>query len=385
MQLKGTSIATMSLTKIEKLTPEQKALIPFYREKWIQIALSTKPINHQEITDAVKAAYFAIGELEPEILFFDSPHAALNQVEKLLWNPAESPIWRELQTQVESFMWRELRNQLNSQVVGYLWKYLCEQLESSLWGRLKLLMERQLESLQVSPLPLQISNQLTVVNVLTNSWHQGWLAQGSLCDFCISVLNCEYELRRWKLFQSIVKNCGWIFPFEKTCIICNRPIKLSFDNQQRLHAELGEPAVQYADGLSLYSYHGLKLPEKYGKLSPSQWQAQWIIEEKNVERRQLLIQHIGFTRICQELQAEELDSWKEYTLLRLGSSFDVYISPAPWGDHDAERVPTYLLKMTCPSTGKIHALRVPHELKSAREAIRWVNWGVDPEEFSVQT
>ena len=45
----------------------------------------------------------------------------------------------------------------------------------------------------------------------------------------------------------------------------------------------------------------------------------------------------------------------------------------------------YLLKMTCPSTGFIHALRVPPDMRSAKEAIRWVNWDIDPEEFSVQT
>ncbi|WP_374797077.1 hypothetical protein [Aerosakkonema funiforme] len=42
-------------------------------------------------------------------------------------------------------------------------------------------------------------------------------------------------------------------------------------------------------------------------------------------------------------------------------------------------------KLTCPSTGYIHVLRVPPELKSAREAICWVNGGTDPEEFSIQT
>jgi len=30
-------------------------------------------------------------------------------------------------------------------------------------------------------------------------------------------------------------------------------------------------------------------------------------------------------------------------------------------------------------------LRVPPNLASAREAIGWVNWDIDPEEFSVQT
>ncbi|MEG4023441.1 hypothetical protein QT996_11640 [Microcoleus sp. S13C4] len=47
--------------------------------------------------------------------------------------------------------------------------------------------------------------------------------------------------------------------------------------------------------------------------------------------------------------------------------------------------PIYLLKMTCPSTGHLHALRVPPKVRSAKEAISWVNWGIDPEEFQVQT
>lgn len=41
--------------------------------------------------------------------------------------------------------------------------------------------------------------------------------------------------------------------------------------------------------------------------------------------------------------------------------------------------------MTCPSTGFIHILRVPPDTQSAREAICWVNWGIDPEEFQQQT
>jgi hypothetical protein len=70
------------------------------------------------------------------------------------------------------------------------------------------------------------------------------------------------------------------------------------------------------------------------------------------------------------LAAEQIDSWQEYALLKIDKA-------------DVE--PIYLLKMTCPSTGFIHALRVPPNLTSAREAIRWVNGGIDPEEFSVQT
>lgn len=85
----------------------------------------------------------------------------------------------------------------------------------------------------------------------------------------------------------------------------------------------------------------------------------------------MLIQGIGYSRICQELQAVELDLWQEYALLKI--------------DADVDEEPIYLLKMTCPSTGFIHVLRVQPDIHSAREAIRWVNWETDPEEFSIQT
>ncbi|MEH2274093.1 MAG: DUF6745 domain-containing protein [Nostoc sp.] len=189
-------------------------------------------------------------------------------------------------------------------------------------------------------------------------------------DFYVSVLNYYYSKKRWETLQSLSRFCGWISPFEKFCIVCDRPLHLRFDNQNRLHAE-GKPAIEFTDGYSLYSYHGVTLPEKYGKIHPEQWQAEWLLSEENAELRRVLTQGIGYARICQELQAIELNNWQEYSLLKI--------------DNDVDEEPIYLLKMTCPSTGFIHALRVPPEMKSAHEAICWVNWGIEPEEFAIQT
>ena len=153
-------------------------------------------------------------------------------------------------------------------------------------------------------------------------------------------------------------------------------IALSADSNYRLHAE-GTPAVRFADGVSIYAYHGVILPEWYGRLHPHQWQSKWVLKEQNAEVRRALIQGITYDRIIQELEVTELDSWQEYTLLSIEFDDDF--------DIRGNAKPVYLLKMTCPSTGFIHALRVPPDVRSALEAIRWVNWDIDPAEFRVQT
>lgn len=64
--------------KIDRLTPEQEALIPVYQEKWRSVALSTLAIDRKQAAEAMKATYAFSGLSEPEIIFFDSPYGAWN-------------------------------------------------------------------------------------------------------------------------------------------------------------------------------------------------------------------------------------------------------------------------------------------------------------------
>jgi hypothetical protein len=355
------------MSQIDKLTPEQEALIPLYRQKWWAIALSTEPIDRQKAASAAKAAYALHGALhgddEPEILFFDSLYAALKDINDYFpnWGENEGDLFYILEYTLKE----QLSDSLHYELYNQLLDPLCELLHE-LWKPLLNQLYQQPE------IPHEVAD-----NFVHDLNPQYWFVQCSFIDFCVSVLNCsldQSEQSQWEGLQSFAKNCGWMYYFfdEDTSLICvcDRPIKLSFDEDYRLHAE-AEPALQFTEGYSLYSHHGVTLPEKYGTLHPHQWQAQWLLEEDNAELRRLLIQVIGYARVCQELQAQQLDFWQEYTLLKI--------------DNDVDIEPIYLLKMTCPSTGFIHALRVPPDMKSAREAIRWVNWGIDPEQFGVQT
>ena len=115
---------------------------------------------------------------------------------------------------------------------------------------------------------------------------------------------------------------------------------------------------------------GVDLPRRYWtKLS--YWNPKWLLDEENAGIRRVLIRQIGYDRICQELDAIDLNTWREYTLLKINAHI--------------EEEPMVLLKMTCPSTGHIHILRVPPEMISAEAAITWVNHGIHPDDFAVQT
>jgi hypothetical protein len=240
---------------ISKLTPKQETLIPVIQQKWRAIALSTEPIACKTASVAVKAAYAAIDLAEPSVLFCASPYAALSLLESYLSHQWGSCLKLELELGLSSQLWLQLSSQLSSQLQSQLWLQLRCQLWDELWSRLW------------SKLWLQLSSQMggPLLGPPDTCIQPGlWAASASLYDFCISVLSCQAQPQIWEVFQSIVKHCGWIYPYEKIALVCDRPIKLAFDREQRLHAQ-GEAAMQFADSYSLYSYHGVALPEKSGR------------------------------------------------------------------------------------------------------------------------
>ncbi len=106
------------------------------------------------------------------------------------------------------------------------------------------------------------------------------------------------------------------------------------------------------------------------------------MDEVNAEIRSRLIQQIGYDRICQELDAKEISCWREYSLLKIDGIEAVY---DPDTEQETDREPMLLLKMTCPSTRHVHILRVPPEMTSAEAAITWINQGIHPDKFAMQT
>lgn len=186
-------------------------------------------------------------------------------------------------------------------------------------------------------------------------------------DFAFSVLNYPHNPQKWAALQGLVKYCGWIFAVENLCVICDRPTSILLDENHQLHGE-GGPAVQFADGFVVYAYHGTPLTEKYGTVPSSQWQAQWVLEERNKTLQKMLIQAIGAVRLCQELPLVEVDAMQDYTLLKL---------------ENVGVKATFILKRIEHETGHLHAVFVPWHTKSVRSAIQYAHQNFPTENFPI--
>ncbi len=363
---------------IHQLNPDQRSRLPQYLEKWKAIALSTERINVQQATKAIQALYKAINQPNPKIYVCDSPA----DVAKVFKNLVRSQLVDET-VSLQHLYWDDEKFALLDEMLGLPLQHQINQLQRQLNQQLgkQLRWEAHLELEETLRQPIdQFTYDWQLWEALeSNRWlcqqlrdcisSNSLVTDAAWLDFAVEALNCSVDAMKWDAFSAIAQSCGWILPYEKVCIVCDRPVSLAFDAQFRLHAE-GKPALQFFDGFSVYAFQGVRLPKIYGELHPHQWRASWLLNESDVDLQRSLIKGIGYGRLSQELSTIELDAWSEYTLLEIDAIVD--------------EEPIVLLKMSCPSTGLIHVVRVPPEIRSAREAVCWINWEVDPETFAVQ-
>ncbi|MDX2217106.1 MAG: hypothetical protein SFY66_27815 [Oculatellaceae cyanobacterium bins.114] len=258
---------------VTKLSPVQEAMLPNYRDKWRSIAMLTEPINPQKVSAIIKAAYTASHYPEPEIWFYGNPFVAIKQI---------------LATQdFEKYAGNSIRLRFSKRVIDHLHHGIKQQLGEGLAISLR----NQIQFPEFPHYPTESNpqasffpygiEQCTELQLMTDLDQSelefanvsdfamslvrpaGWSIWGCMFDFCISVLGLHHDREKWKVFQELMQYCGFIFQFEKVCIACDRPCKLSFDHDNRLHAE-GEPALQFADGYGVYARHGIHPSQEMG-------------------------------------------------------------------------------------------------------------------------
>ncbi|MDH5681245.1 MAG: leucine-rich repeat domain-containing protein [Spirochaetota bacterium] len=136
-------------------------------------------------------------------------------------------------------------------------------------------------------------------------------------------------------------------------------------------ANLKKPLNHYTTSDILFQIDGIYVdpPEQCLDQAFSEWKEEWLLEFSNVEHRMMLVKVLGYERIMKKLGSvtlhKELDSFgNEMELHKIELSSKVKSGEEPEED-------IVLLKVVCPSTGKIHILRVPPDMTNCEKARRW--------------
>jgi hypothetical protein len=326
------------------LSPEQTRLLKECQEKWLRIALSTELIDPEQAKEAVKQAYRINGFAEPKIYLMGSPFAGMQKLAEYA-NDLEvlgEGLNQEIQGHNEWFFTHQRRlSEHQPQItqplnyITYLFSPVGKHLE-------EILLYHPKDQQPVYPLPQmgisledtleQYAQFMQAACAMPPSLFYNVISTDSLAedycrwDFGFSVLGWAHSPEKWTTSSTLLTNCGWIMPFKKVCVICDRPSKILIDDLNRLHA-VGEPAITFRDGYSIYAHHGELLGNGQTELTPQDYsenpKAQlrqaivertlaeelpisWLFQESNWAVRQLLLNKLGHQRVSPALELESI-------------------------------------------------------------------------------
>jgi hypothetical protein len=183
-----------------------------------------------------------------------------------------------------------------------------------------------------------------------------WSAFDCFLSFFRHVAKLDIDYSKYQYWEMAAQHGSYRIMHKEFCIISDRPEILTVDEQNRPHGE-GKPFCKWRDGMSLYAWHGVSIPEWWvthkEKLTP-----EIALKWENLEQRRAACEILGWANILRVLEAKTIDKDNDPTI---GELVEVTLP-----DSGKER----FLKVRC-GTNREFALIVPPDINTAVEANLW--------------
>jgi hypothetical protein len=190
-----------------------------------------------------------------------------------------------------------------------------------------------------------------------------WAAWVSYLSAARDILGLELKPHKhFSDYEKAAMHSGFRVMHEEFCIVSDFPTVLKADAENRPHCENG-PSHQWADGWSLYHWHGVRIPAEWIE-NKSSLTAKKALKWENIEQRRAACEIIGWAKILKELDARVIDKDGDP---EIGTLLEVDLP-----DSGKER----FIHVRC-GTGREFALPVPRDCgDTAIEASAWT-YGLD--------
>jgi hypothetical protein len=344
---------------------------------WRGTALSVEPTDRDAAEAAVLELYEALrpgrtdktgktGET-PEIIWCGSP---LEAARLIVAEPER--LGAPVRDVLRDAPWRAARadlvGRLGMEQFSRLWRETCAELStlmSGLTARIGQAVEAQAANQQE-----RLALRLALTHALHGQHDAAWLP---LFDAAGTADNGEKQSPQnpIRLIAEAARNAGWWWPSENAVVLTDRPTALHLDDQNRLH-QAPAPALAYADGLSLYAWHGFTLEPEFAQSLDSLTFASFR-DQRNAELRRIMLEYFTVERFLAESDAKPVHEDETGKLWRIEFPDDEAVALVEVVNSTPEPDGTF----------HVYFLRVPPDTRTARAGVAWT-FGLTEEEYRPQ-
>lgn len=364
---------------------KEQARLPEFLERWKGVERCTEPADREKAQEGVRLAYRFAGLCAPEIIWRGSPHACylaacerrpqwgLGSIKDRIWKSAKSEalnrVSKRLQWRVLNYIDEDMRRRLRA-IAGeptvleniHFWSgFHNDGVMGTLGQGIEIALRPENVSFTVGADHIRRVNRLddgvTEIDYVRKCGYGQQDAQWLwVFDFIGEVIGLQEEIESIRGLMLLAQSAGWYLPQKETCFISERLSEFHLDREGRFHKE-GGLALAYPDGWGMYVWHGTRIPARMGRTRSERWDPRWLLDESNSQVRGALIRAIGYERIMAIFRSSVIHQEGEMELRQINNKVDIE--------------PIVLLKVKCPSTGLVFALRVPPNVETCEQARNW--------------
>ncbi|MFJ8787738.1 DUF6745 domain-containing protein [Streptomyces sp. NPDC102462] len=331
-------------------------------DTWREVAAATGPADRAAAEEGLRLAYRLAGLPGPErIVWVGSPREGAVLATRLM---AEKTAGRCVRDAVRTRPWAVARERVLGRLGPAGWAEHWALTSAPLWDGTVILTERIRTGVVEDSAGAAGGEQavrLALLDAVLGQHDAAWLAAFDGQDGGEALAG----------IAAVARAAGWWWPYEKTVIVCERPVELHRDEAGRLDRGDG-PALAFPDGFALHAWRGMPVPAAFlgelAGLTPRR-----IREEENAELRRVMLEYYGYDRYLEESGAEPVQRDEAGVLWRIELEGDeplvmievVNSTPEPDGTH------------------RTYWLRVPPRTRTAREGVAWT-FGLEEAEYAPQ-
>ena len=399
------------MKKIEKLTPEQEAQLPVWRDKWIDIGLKTGETDWETFGAYMPVCYQKAGLKYPKkVIQVSSPvvgalaSSIANKILKkkrsfavgnAVGNAVSSAVGNAVSSAVGNAVDGAVRNAVSSAVSSAVGSAVGNAVRSAVDGAVSSAVSSAVDGAVSNAVRNEVRNAVgnavrnAVSNAVSNEvgnavdgaklhWHYwlggqfwvgGWWGTPSYVSFFTDVCGLKLSKdiqERSTAYRKICESVNYIWANSEFVMVCARPKKIERNSQGRLHS-VNSKAIEYPDGWGLCFLNGVRFDEKlFKEVTSGKMPFEKILAIPDVDQRTQAMRFGDVEQFIKFTKGKLLDTYKKHTLDGVEINYSLY--EIPKGDIFTQNV--FYCIYDCPSTGKKYMQGVAPS-KTVAEAMSW--------------